>query len=272
MKVYTQTFDLAKPSPKKFWVAPYSDFAIGIKIENNGTPVEAEFTVTANDVEVTAEADTVGGFKIYDVASTGTGAVKYTITCGSQVFELTQITTDSTVFEKKTNEVITEYVIAIGNIADGVLSRASVSSVVSVDNNALEGAFAGNTNIVNVSFPNMTDIGESGMKDAYSGCTSLKTADFSKLSAVGTDGLNGTFNGCTSLEIVLFQSSTAVPSISENTFANTNDTFKVIVPDALYEDWIADESWASLSSQITKVSDYAAVMTNYGGYDNMDNN
>lgn len=270
MKVYTQTFDLAKPSPKKFWVAPYSDFAIGIKIENNGTPVEAEFTVTANGVEVTAEADTVGGFKIYNVASTETGAVKYTITCGSQVFELTQIATDSTVFEKKTNEVKTEYVIAIGNIDAGVLSRASVSSVISVDNNALENAYNFRP-IVNVSFPNMTDIGDEGMKNTYRSCTQLKTVDFSKLSAVGTDGLDGTFNGCTSLEIVLFQNSAAIPTISENTFENTNDTYKVIVPDALYEDWIAAESWSALSSHVTKVSDYAAVMTNYGGQDNMDN-
>lgn len=99
----------------------------------------------------------------------------------------------------------------------------------------------------------------------------MKTVDFSKLSAVGTDGLNGTFNGCTSLEIVLFQSAAAVPTISENTFANTNDTFKAIVPDALYEDWVAAENWSALSSHITKVSDYAAVMTNYGGYDNIDN-
>lgn len=99
----------------------------------------------------------------------------------------------------------------------------------------------------------------------------MKTVDFSKLSAVGTDGLDGTFSGCTALEIVLFQNSAAVPAITENTFANTNDTFKVIVPDALYEDWIADESWASLSSHVTKVSDYAAVMTNYGGQDEMDN-
>lgn len=100
----------------------------------------------------------------------------------------------------------------------------------------------------------------------------MKTVDFSKLSAVGTDGLDGTFNGCSALEIVLFQNSAAVPAITETTFANTNDTFKAIVPDALYESWIAAENWSALSSHVTKVSDYAAVMTNYGGYDNMDDN
>ena len=272
MKIYTQTFDLAKPSPKKFWVAPYSDFAIGIKIENDGVPVEAAFTVLMGDIELNAETDKVAGFTIYNTASTETGAVKYAITCNGQTFELTQIATDSTVFEKKTNDVETEYVVAIGSINSGVLTRNDTTNVVEVGDQALLRAFADNTNIINVSFPNMTDIDASGMKEAYSGCTSLKTVDFSKLSAVGTDGMNGTFNGCTALEIVLFQSSTAVPSISENTFANTNDTFKVIVPDTLYEDWIAATNWSALSSHITKVSDYAAVMTNYGGYNDMDNN
>lgn len=272
MKIYTQTFDLAMPSPKKFIVAPYSDFAIGIKIVNNGQPVDSDFTVANDDGELTAESDKVAGFTIYNVSSGETNEVKYTITCNGQTFGLTQVVTNSTVFEKKNSDVKTEYVIAIGNIDNGVLSRASISSVVEIDDNALEGAYAGNTNLVNVSFPNTTTVGDGGLKNTFAGCTSLKTADFSKLSTVGTDGLNGTFNGCTSLEIVLFQSSTAVPSISDNTFANTNDTFKVIVPDALYEDWIAAENWSDIASHITKVSDYAAVMTNYGGYDNMDNN
>lgn len=175
-------------------------------------------------------------------------------------------------FDKISYVTKTEYAIAIGNIDNGVLSRASISSVVEIDDNALEGAYAGKTNLVNISFPNTTTVGDEGLKNTFAGCTSLKTADLSKLSTVGTDGMSGTFSGCTSLEIVLFQSSTAVPAISDNTFANTNDTFKVIVPDALYEDWVAAENWSDIASQITKVSDYAAVMTNYGGYNNMDDN
>jgi len=272
MKVYINEFDLAKPSPRQFKVPAYSDFAIGVKIVSDGVPVEADFTVTAGGQALEPEADKIAGFTVYNVQSFEAGAVKYTVTCNGQTFELTQITADSSVLDKISYVTKTEYAIAIGNIDDGVLSRADVSSVVEVASGALEGAFAGNTNLVNIGLPNMTDIGEDGMKNAYSGCTSLKTVDFSKLSAVGADGLDGTFSGCTSLEIVLFQSSTAVPSISENTFANTNDEFKVIVPDALYEDWIVAETWNGLSSHITKVSDYAAVMTNYGGYNNMDNN
>lgn len=273
MKIYTQKFDLARPTVKKFWVAPYSDFAIGIQVVSNGVPVNDEVTVTPEGgTALTAETDKVNGYSIYIVSSTDTGETKYTVACKGQKFTLKQFASDSTVYEKKNEEVKTEYVIAIGNIEDGVLSRASISSVVEIDDNALEGAYAGDTHLVNVSFPNTTTVGDEGLKNTFAGCTSLKTADLSKLSSVGTDGMSGTFNGCTALEIVLFQSSTAVPSISDNTFANTNSTYKVIVPDALYEDWIVATNWSDIASHITKVSDWTAVMTNYGGQDNMDDN
>lgn len=45
MKVYTQTFDLAQPTPKAFTVAQYSDFGIGIKIVSNGVEVEDAITL-----------------------------------------------------------------------------------------------------------------------------------------------------------------------------------------------------------------------------------
>lgn len=170
MKVYINEFDLAKPSPKQFQVPEYSDFAIGVKIVSDGVPVEAGFTLAADGQELTPEADKIAGFTVYDMQSSEAGAVKYTVACNGQTFELTQVTTDSSVFDKISYVTKTEYAIAIGNIADGVLSRASVSSVVSVDNNALESAYNFRP-IANVSFPNMTDIGDEGMKNTYLSCT-----------------------------------------------------------------------------------------------------
>lgn len=102
-------------------------------------------------------------------------------------------------------------------------------------------------------------------------CAELKSVDFAKLSYADEDALDSAFSGCSALELVSFAEATAVPTISETTFANTNDTFRVVVPDALYESWIASESWSGISSHVAKVSDYAAVMTPYGGQDNMDN-
>ena len=270
MKIYTSKFDLAKPSAKQIAIPSYSDFGLAIKILKDGDDFEVEFTLENNGQAITPEDNKIDGYTIYTLNSGVVGTVVYKVKCQGQSFDLACVSRDESVFDKISYVTKTEYAIAIGNITGGVLSRAEVSSVVSVDNNALEGAYSFRP-ITNVSFPNMTDIGDEGMKNTYLSCTSLKTVDFSKLSAVGTDGLDGTFNGCTSLEIVLFQNSAAIPAITETTFANTNDTFKAIVPDALYEDWVAAENWSALSSHITKVSDYAAVMTSYGGQDNMDN-
>lgn len=84
------------------------------------------------------------------------------------------------------------------------------------------------------------------------------------------------FKGCTSLEYVDFRNATSVPSDPSSNakqvlFQNTNDTFKVIVPDALYDSWIANYYWSSMATQIVKASEYPLIMTQYGGNDNMDN-
>ena len=271
MKVYTNKFDLAFPSVRQITTPSYSDFGLAIKILKNGDDFEAEFTLENNGQTITPEDNKIDGYTIYILNSGAQGSTIYKVKCGDQSFDMICVSKDESAFEKVSFIERTEYAIAIGNVTDGLLTRTAVSSIISVDNNALEGAYAGNTNLVNVGFLNMTDIGDEGMKNTYLSCTQLKTVDFSKLSAVGTDGLDGTFNGCSALEIVLFQNSAEVPAITESTFANTNDTFKVIVPDALYESWIAAKNWSALSSHVTKVSDYAAVMTNYGGQDNMDN-
>lgn len=101
MKVFTNTFDLAKPSPHRFWVTPYSDFKIGIKILAKGEVIDKDFTVKAGAVELTPDEDKIDGFTLYTIKSGDTGFVEYTIevedTAGK--LKLTQIVTDSTVFE-----------------------------------------------------------------------------------------------------------------------------------------------------------------------------
>lgn len=175
-----------------------------------------------------------------------------------------------------THGVKGKFPLQVSQIDTGYIEKNTVapfvytSTTTTVAANELQAKYKGKP-VTNVNMPDLETIGTNGMKDAFKDCKQLTTVDFSKLSAVGTDGLDGTFDGCTSLEIVLFQSSEAIPTITSTTFTNTNDTFKVIVPDALYEDWVAAENWSDLSSHITKVTDYVAVMTNYGGQDNMDN-
>lgn len=56
------------------------------------------------------------------------------------------------------------------------------------------------------------------------------------LSNAGTYALRNTFNGCSALEEVDFSEATSVPALSNvNCFANTNETYRIVVPDALYD-------------------------------------
>ena len=71
---------------------------------------------------------------------------------------------------------------------------------------------------------------------------------------------NSMFYGCTSLELVDMTGSTGVPQLSNvNNFSNTNSTYKIVVPDSLYDTWIAATNWVSIASHIMKQSDWNAA-------------
>ena len=101
MKIYTNTYDLAMPSANKFWVAPNSDFKIGIKVELRGQAYAGSFTLKQNGQTVTADDDKTAGFTTYTLKSGGPGSVIYTIDVpdAQQKFTLVQVVTDSTVFD-----------------------------------------------------------------------------------------------------------------------------------------------------------------------------
>lgn len=101
MKIYTNTFDLAQPTTKKFWVAPNSDCKIGVKLVKNGEPTEYDFTLKYGGTELSADEGKIDGFTTYTVNSGATGSREYTIEVEGQTEKLTivQITTDSTVFD-----------------------------------------------------------------------------------------------------------------------------------------------------------------------------
>lgn len=90
----------------------------------------------------------------------------------------------------------------------------------------------------------------------------MKKVYLTKLSnaaAVLQNALTNAFNGCTSLELVDFSQATAVPTLANiNAFANTNGTYKIVVPDALYNTWIGTARWSdsSIKPHIVKASEY----------------
>lgn len=101
MKIYTQTYDLSKASPHRFWVAPYSEFKIGIKLLEKDEISDKDFTLKAGSVEFTPDEDKIDNFTLFTIKSNDTGFVEYTIEVEgvAEKLKLMQIVTDSTVFE-----------------------------------------------------------------------------------------------------------------------------------------------------------------------------
>ena len=88
-------------------------------------------------------------------------------------------------------------------------------------------------------------------------CSSLK-----RIKMNASSGQWGTymFYGCTSLELIDMTGSTGVPTLSYSiNFQNTNSTYKIVVPDSLYDTLIASTNWVSIASHIMKQSDWNAA-------------
>lgn len=84
----------------------------------------------------------------------------------------------------------------------------------------------------------------------FSGCTALKRV---KLSARVTQIGGLTFNGCTSLETLDFSEATRVPILPEKptdlvtVFQGVPSTCKVLIPAALYDEWVNAAGWSDVS-------------------------
>ena len=91
----------------------------------------------------------------------------------------------------------------------------------------------------------------------FEGCTSLKRIKMNASS--GQWGIY-MFSGCTSLELIDMTGSTGIPHLAyTNNFSNTSSTYKIVVPDSLYDTWINATNWASIASHIMKQSDWNAA-------------
>lgn len=62
----------------------------------------------------------------------------------------------------------------------------------------------------------------------------------------------GAFDGCVSLKELDLRNQTIVPTLG----GSLNQYCKVVIPDALYDEWIAASNWSTYASQIIKASEY----------------
>ena len=59
------------------------------------------------------------------------------------------------------------------------------------------------------------------------------------------------FNGCFALQTFDFRKAKAVPTLDNTSaFTNTPTTREIVVPDELYEDWVAASNWSSTTNNI----------------------
>ena len=117
---------MTKASPQRFWVTPFSDFKIGIKLLSKGELVNKDFTVKAGAIELTPDEDKIDGFTIYTIKSGNTGFVDYTIEVAgiAEKLKLTQIVTNSTVFDIG---------VAGGNVPSDVATQSWVENYVTAE-------------------------------------------------------------------------------------------------------------------------------------------
>lgn len=111
--------------------------------------------------------------------------------------------------------------------------------------------FAYCTNMRTIS-GNITSVGSNAFQD----CNSLGSVVFTgNVTSVGSYA----FQSCSCVQVFDFSHCTGVPTLQNyNAFDGDSDTYKIVVPDSLYETWIATSQWSTsiVVSHITKASDY----------------
>lgn len=111
-------------------------------------------------------------------------------------------------------------------------------------------AFSNCYSIASIKIPSgVTSIGNS----AFYNCNSLTSIKIPNgVTSIGS----GMFQSCLSIVKYDFSSATNVPSLGNtNAFSSINHICKIIVPDALYDSWIAATNWTNYANYIYKASE-----------------
>ena len=90
----------------------------------------------------------------------------------------------------------------------------------------------------------------------FYGCLGCKTF---KCETAITDIGQQTFYNCNAMELYDFRNCTVVPTLADTTLGH-KDGCQIVVPDALYDEWITATNWSSLTNVVfVKASEYVEV-------------
>ena len=101
MKIYTFELNLNEPVDKAFWVAPQSDYKIGVKVLENGNTVSASSVkLYDGSSEVVADGNLTNNFKTFTKKSGNEGVKVYDVKVNGVVkFKIKETTSNSTVYD-----------------------------------------------------------------------------------------------------------------------------------------------------------------------------
>ena len=137
-----------------------------------------------------------------------------------------------------------------GNAFQYCYSLASVvisNSVTSIDSNAFNSCYSLASVVISNSVTSIVE-------RAFQYCYSLASV---VISNSVTSIREYAFNSCYGVAFYDFSQSSAVPSLANtNAFTNIPSDCKIIVPDALYDTWIAATNWSTYASKIVKDSEF----------------
>ena len=146
--------------------------------------------------------------------------------------------------------VIPNSVTSIGNYAFGNCSALSSivipNSVTSIGSEAFYYCYS----LSSVVIPNtVTSIGN----DTFNYCLSLSSVVIpNSVTSIG----NYAFYSCYGIRVYDFSQCTSIPTLGTNAFYGISSDCKIVVPDALYDEWKAATNWSSHASKIVKASEF----------------
>lgn len=73
---------------------------------------------------------------------------------------------------------------------------------------------------------------------------------------------NECFYNCSKVPYYDFRNHEVVPTLGTNSFYSTLKTMKIVVPDALYDEWIVATNWVTYKSRIVKASEFVEPTNN----------
>ena len=217
MKIYINTFDLARPVKRNITVTPYSTFGIGVKVLLNGQPTESPITMEVGETPITAESELIDGFTIFKVSSGENGKVDYKVKCAGQTFYLTQIVNgEAGLFEVAdgSSEPTVKYGATIDNIIgdvddNGVLQSPTVGTFAFETDKILAFNVAGSAPLLSfskfvssINLPNLASVGSYSMWSSFKGMTNLTSVNLPALTTLAEGGMLYAFQNCTNLTSV----------------------------------------------------------------------